>query len=277
MKDDEAFDRATSQWLGAGSDHTPERALEAVLFAIRTTPQERHLPRPWGTRPMPYGLPVVAAIAVLAVLGISTLTVVNPGLGPSGGGALPATPSPSPSASPTQGPIDTSSWIPFVSGRYGFSIAHPDDWEPNRAARDWAFPADALAAVPGSATELFESTTNPDTLGVWVAAWSVQVAPGTMAAEWIADYCSYKCRSGREQTVPATLDGHAGLLLPSGGEVHAFFLVDDRMYVVALWRPADGLSVMPYGGGRRLVEAFLSTVRLLPDGPPAAPSSSPPG
>ena len=35
MKDDEAFDRATSQWLEAGSDHTPERAIDAVSFENR--------------------------------------------------------------------------------------------------------------------------------------------------------------------------------------------------------------------------------------------------
>ena len=173
--------------------------------------------------------------------------------------------------------MDTSTWIPYVSDRYGFSIAHPDDWDANPAERDWTFPDDAQASRPGDAEDWFESTTNPDGLGIWVSAWSVPVAPGTTADTWIADYCGYRCRTGRDPAIPATVAGHPGVLLASGTSVHAFFLVDDRMYILAIWRPEGDVAVAPYGGARRILEVFLSTVRLLPDGPSAAPSSSPLG
>jgi hypothetical protein len=44
----------------------------------------------------------------------------------------------------------------------------------------------------------------------------------------------------------------------------AFVLVDDRMFVVAVWRPESDPSVAPYGGASRLLKGFLSTMHLVP-------------
>jgi len=65
------------------------------------------------------------------------------------------------------------------------------------------------------------------------------------------------------------MDGHAGSLVSFVDDTQAFFLVQNRIYVVAIWRPADYIQ----GGVPRLLEAYLSTMHLLPGGP--APSASP--
>ena len=77
-------------------------------------------------------------------------------------------------------------------------------------------------------------------------------------------------------TVPASMDGHAGRLVLFKSDTQAFIPVGDRLYVVACWRPENDASVVPFGGARRLVEAYLSTMHLLPGGPvPSAASPRP--
>ena len=61
---------------------------------------------------------------------------------------------------------------------------------------------------------------------------------------------------------PVTMDEHPGVLFVYHSDAQAFVLVDDRMYVVAAWRPES----------QRYVEAFLSTMTLHPGGP--APASN---
>ena len=56
MNDDRAFERATRDWLEAGSDRTPPPVMDAVFLAVRTTPQERDLRIPWRTPTMPKSL-----------------------------------------------------------------------------------------------------------------------------------------------------------------------------------------------------------------------------
>jgi hypothetical protein len=74
------------------------------------------------------------------------------------------------------------------------------------------------------------------------------------------------------RTVAASMDGHAGLLVRFTGDVEAFILVNNRMYVVAEWRPDNDQTDLKYPSGTLLVEDFLSTMRLLPGGPGASAS-----
>jgi hypothetical protein len=70
------------------------------------------------------------------------------------------------------------------------------------------------------------------------------------------------------------MDGHDGVSLASTQEdSRAYFLVNDRVYSVTAWRPDNDPSVAEFGGGRKLVEAFVSTMTLRPAGP--APEASP--
>jgi len=211
---------------------------------------------------MPNLLRVAAVIAVFAVAGFAALNFVG------GGPGVGSVPSPSPSTEPSAGPtpIDTTTWTRYTSDRYGFSIAHPDDWTERPAADVWAYPDDIDWTSKAS-----EGFLAPDYV---VTAWSVPVGPGTSAETWIEDYCALNtkpCTAIQDQGVPASIDGHDGLLVPFLDDLQAFVLVEDRMYVVAIWQPE---SFAPET--RDLFEAFVSTVRLLPGGPKPASSESPP-
>jgi hypothetical protein len=275
MNDDQAFERATREFLAEGSDRTSAATIAAVLLAVRTTPQERDLRIPWRTAPMSNPMRLVAAIAVIVVVGVaaSNLFGRSPGIGGVGSSPSPAVtpspapPTPSPQASPTP---RTASWMTYTSDRYGFSIGHPSDWTERPAIRAWAPPVDPMT----TATEGFVA---PGAT-VLVSAWSVAVAPGTSAEAWIQAYCpkvTSPCTGIPARTVTVSMDGHPGLLVRFTGDVEAFILVANRMYVVAEWRPDNDQTDLHYASGTLLVEDFLSTMHLLPGGPGASATPKP--
>jgi len=107
MTDDRSLERAARSWLETGPTHAPDRAVQAALLRIETTPQERDLRIPWRL-PMftPARIAVAAVIGVLAIGG--TVLIVNRpnqatvgGPGPSASSSTPASPitSPKPSSS----------------------------------------------------------------------------------------------------------------------------------------------------------------------------------
>jgi hypothetical protein len=272
MKDDEAFEHATRAWLEDGSDRTPATTIDAVLLAVRTTPQERDLRIPWRTAPMSNPLRLVAAIAVIVVAGVAAFNLFGPS--PGVGGLSSPSPTVTPSAAaptlspqPSPSPIDTSTWTTYVSDRYGFSIGHPADWTVRPADHDWTIAADDYWF--NTAWETFEA---PDaTIGI--SAWSVAVEPGTSVDAWLQANCpkyDTPCTGIQDRAIVVSLDGHPGILVPFTDDLQAFILVDSRMYVVASGRPAAAYDSL------RLLQAYLSTMHLLPGGPaPSVTSPSP--
>jgi hypothetical protein len=111
------------------------------------------------------------------------------------------------------------------------------------------------------------------------AAWSVAVQPGTTVDTWLQAYCPLAespapsdCATMPGRTVAASMDGHTGSLVRFTQDTQAFFLVNNRIYVVAIWQSEDFIP----GGVSRLLEAYLSKMHLLPGGPaPSRPSPSP--
>jgi hypothetical protein len=279
--DEPLFDPRIAEWLEEDPYAAPDQALDVVLAAFPSIKQRRAWRVSWRVPGMNAPLRLGLTAAAVGAVVIGGLYALNPT--PSGPGGLGGpTPTPEPtassstSASPTTSPLDTSKWTPFTSTRYGFSIAYPADWEAEPASHDWTFPADAVDFL-GGGSEHFELKI-PDQ-GVGVNAWSVAVEPGTSLDVWIQEYCaatvgtSCTATALAAQTVPATMDGYPGSLVIIETP-QAFFLVDDRIYAVACWRPENDPTVAKYSGARRLVEAYLSTMRLLPDGP--APASNSP-
>jgi hypothetical protein len=112
---DRAFERAVRDWLAAGTDRTPKPAIDAVLLAIRTTPQEREpgIPRRFTTMTSFLRL-LAAAIAVVAVVGGGAIWYIGQSTHPS---PEPSTRSPSPSlaSDPTASP--SRSEAPAPSGQ----------------------------------------------------------------------------------------------------------------------------------------------------------------
>ena len=68
-----------------------------------------------------------------------------------------------------------------------------------------------------------------------------------------------------------TGDGHAGVL-SQFGDTMAAFVDGETVYVVALWRSETDPSVLAYGGARRLIEAYISTLSLPAESPLGSPS-----
>ena len=95
MNDKRGFERIAAQWLDEGSDVTPPDVIDAVLLAVRNTPQERDFRLSWRTSPMKslaYAVAAVAAIVIVAV-GANALNGGNVG----GPGSTDGSSAPSPS------------------------------------------------------------------------------------------------------------------------------------------------------------------------------------
>jgi hypothetical protein len=161
--------------------------------------------------------------------------------------------------------IDTSTWTPYESDRYGFRISHPNDWSEQPAQGAWNLATDG-ADWQSPAQEIFR---DPDA-SIRVSAWSVPVEPGTTMESWLDVYCPISttpCSGLAERTRPIAMDGHPGSLVTFTNDVQAFIPIDDRMYVAAVWRSEADPPLRPYGGATRLLKGFLSTMQLLPGGP----------
>jgi hypothetical protein len=160
-------------------------------------------------------------------------------------------------------PNDTSAWLPFVSERNGFSMAYPPDWEAHPGNGEWTFPEDTAWPDGVEATDWFYLDGADGSVAA--SAWSVALPPGISADQWFLDYCAVEVTpcDGTEPKVPASLDAQAGWFV-AGSDPQAYFGIGDRIYLVVIWQPEDHPALERYGGGRRLVEAFLSTMQLLP-------------
>jgi hypothetical protein len=91
-----SFDRAVRNWLEDGEDRTSPAAVDAVLLAIRTTPQERNQWIPRRFSRMPAAAQLAAAVAIVAIGVVGILAFLN--RGPGVGNVPTAPPSPSPAA-----------------------------------------------------------------------------------------------------------------------------------------------------------------------------------
>jgi len=281
---DQLFERAVHDWLEDGSDRTPPAAIDAVLLAVKTTPQERDLRIPRRYTVMPTYLRLVAGIAIVAVLGLGAVLYVNRGTGPRVGGeptpsptlAPTAAPSPTAAAAATLGPLDTTAWTTFTSSEYGFSVGHPPDWTVIPATRGWSFATDAEIWL-SPAEDAFLA---PDR-SVRAAAWAVPLTDPQMNQSWpeleawVIDYCqktkNTDCATIHDRAVPLCVekrDCHPALLVPFADDVQAFgyggVLPEGKMVVVTIARGETDPNVAPYGGATRLLEAFLSTMGIWP-------------
>ena len=286
MKNDRDFERVAAEWLDAGSDTTPPHVIDAILLAVRTTPQERDIRIPWRNLSMRNRLYAVSLIAVLAFVGIATYYAFNPR--PNVGSQSTPTPSieetqaPSPTTVPNDSRIDTTGWTTYQSDRYGFAIGHPPDWTVSPAETDWVLESDADDWLSTG----HENFVSPDGR-VRVSAWSVALDPDrpmwvdsqieswANVEAWVEDYCeaaaNEPCNGIADRAVPLCLerrDCHPGVLVSFREDIQAFFTNGSPgapMIVVAIWRPVSDPSAASYGGSRQLLEAFLSTMCVWPE------------
>ena len=269
--DEPLFDTRIADWFEDDPHSAPDQALDIVLAAFPSIKQRRALRVPWrySNVSSPLRLAVVAAAMVVAVVGGASL------LGPQGAapevGGQP-TPSVEPSVGPSPSPaattsvLDTSAWTTYTSSRYGFTIAHPADWSEVPADHDWSFESEPQA-WDSSGTESFTAEGTAEGQGVRVSAWSATVDPGTTVEQWIEAYCMAQdytaaCPGILDRLVNVqTGDQRPGLAqYGSNLDTIAYFLDGQTVYVVAIWRAEFDPALQRFGGARRLLEAFVSTM-----------------
>jgi hypothetical protein len=274
-------DHILHAWLEEGPTVLPAPTVRAIEVATRATVQGRPAIRlPWRSDLMPLPYKLLSAAAALAVVLVGGALLFGPrsdqntigGSSPSPTPSVTPVPSPTPTASANL--LDTATWTTYVSERYGFSIAHPADWTEVPGDHDWSLTKDTDWL--NTAAEVFFTSVDQ---GVRVSAWSVPY-DGDRLVSWIEAYCIEQkapCSRVNDQAEAARMDAHDGLLVLFRDDTQAFFLVDGRIYAVAVWWTNRDPAVAKYGGAQRLLETFLSTMRLRPGGPVSespSPSSS---
>ena len=113
MNDDRSLERAARSWLEAGPTKAPDRAVDAALLRIETTPQERDLRIPWR---LPNMSPIArfAAVAVIGVLAVGGAIYLLRPTAPTVG----TEPSPISSVSPTSSPAPSAAAQAIAEGTY---------------------------------------------------------------------------------------------------------------------------------------------------------------
>jgi Tol biopolymer transport system component len=122
MTDDRSLERAARSWIEIGPTEAPERAVEAALHLIQTTPQVRALRIPWKF-PNAFTPTRIATVAVIGALTIGGAVFivggppVSVGVPPSPDPSHAVQPTPSASArstpSPTISPLNSTGLIVF--------------------------------------------------------------------------------------------------------------------------------------------------------------------
>ena len=100
MNYNRGFEQIAAEWLDDGSDSTPRAVIDAVLLAVKTTPQERDLGLVWRSRSMTMYVRVAAVIATVAVAGLAALYAFGYGPNIGSGPTAEPTPLPTPTTSP---------------------------------------------------------------------------------------------------------------------------------------------------------------------------------
>jgi hypothetical protein len=274
------FDRRASAWLGDGPTELHDRVLDAALREVHLTRQRRRR-APWRATLMSIRLGAAALIALVAVAGILAFNMI-------GGVGTPPTAPPSPSPvgatavpTPTSAAVatlDPKTFATYTSPQYGFSIGHPTSWSETPATRAWSFATDSDATAPETSAGV-EHFTSPDGK-VRVSAWEIPLesspnldSRGELLS-WISDYCTRSGSSGCAgipyRAVPfcnERRDCHVAFLVPFDDWTGTFAWggsFDGTVLVTAVWRTESAPEVAPYGGSRRLLEAFLSTINIVP-------------
>jgi hypothetical protein len=263
---DRLFERAVHDWLEDGSDRTPPAAIESVLFAVKTTRQQRDLRIPWRFYPMSSPMRLAAGIAIVAVLGVGALAYFyrGPGIGAEPSRSPSASPVPtssaptaSPGPTPTVDPLDTARWTTFTSARYGFTVAYPEGWAAIPAVRDFVLATDRTTSDEVASDQFIDE----QALGsaqILISAFAAPVPEGTSETNWIDAYHAPAegdtpgCRQLSEAMVPVVIDGRTGLLGTNCNWLDAFVFDADRVYVFTVWRDDQ----------RAVMDALLSTVQL---------------
>ena len=144
------FERAVRDWLDDGSDRTPRPAIDAVLLAVKTTPQQRTLWSPRRFTFMQTYTRLAAIAALVAVAGIGAIYLG--GAGARGGPGTTATPTAAP---PTAAPTASTTLMEVQGDAASWTAALPPTWSPRSgwftaASQGHAGPTGVSVAATGA-------------------------------------------------------------------------------------------------------------------------------
>ena len=291
---DRTFERAVTDWLEDGSDGTPKHALDAVLLAVKTTPQERDLRIPWRL-PMPAFTrsTAFAAVVLVAVVGVGGLIYLDRSA-PSGVGAAPppaptqapsASPGDSPSASPAAVAPDSTGWTPFTSTVYDYTLSYPQGWSATPAER--THQAGDTPERASTYSDEFGSVEADFAFGVFrlPAGNGADLASVDGLKAFAVTYCEAQsglqggpdCDTFADRAVSVCLPAGGdpcttAIVLPSEnkdpGEEGTYAFVPDasgtNVIVVVAYRGEGWPGAEPYGGTSGLLTSVLETMDVTP-------------
>jgi hypothetical protein len=287
---DQLFDRAVRDWLEDGSDRTPSTAIDAVLLAVKTTPQERDLRIPRRFNLMPTYLRLAAGIAIVAIVGVGVLAF-NTRL-PGSGSSTPVPPTATPAPSAVAPGI--SGWTIYHSKVNAITLGYPSDWSVLApATRQWKN-GDLFPGEDPPYADIFVSSAEGDEqIGMFV--WDVPVGVRGTAdlgsidgfKAWAQSFCenalSTDCATFTDAAVPMcdnakVIEGtddscKAAILVPTADWQFAFFqdrtsewVGRDGVHVVAVARGEHFPFATPYGGSVQLLKSILTTLDVWTPG-----------
>jgi hypothetical protein len=141
MSTDRDVTRIVRSWLDEGVTQLPDRVLDAVLDQVPTTPQRRALWPPWRFPSVNNTMKIalaVAAVVVLAIIGIGVLLPKDNGVGPSV-----TTPTPSPQVLPaTTDQLEPGRYRVRSNTPVPFTVTVPAGWTTTEGfvIKDWEGP-----------------------------------------------------------------------------------------------------------------------------------------
>lgn len=285
------FEHAVLDWLEDGSDRTSPAAIDAVLLAVKTTPQERGLRLPWRILFMPAlsRATSIAAVVLVAAVGVGGLLYLNSS-GPGGPASPPPlTPAPTASPSPAQAAPGIERFTRYTSAVHGFEFEYPADWSVLRSAtRPWRtgdpFPADP-EEMPYA--ETFGSPGQGDAQ-IGLIVWRMQPDEGALkdieegadlpafAQQFCVEVIRANCDTFTQGAQPRawnTGNYYAGALLVPTPDLQFAFLGDcrsclltgvaDWVYVIVVARPDDFPQAAQYGGSFTLLKSIVRAMGVL--------------
>jgi hypothetical protein len=299
---DQTFERAVMDWLDAGSDHTSPAAIDAVLLAVKTTPQERDLRVPRRIISMPFPIKLGAGIAGAALAVVLAISVMRPAPNvgpPSGASSVAPSTDPSPTNAPTDVAPGITGWAQYTSATYGFGVSYPDDWSVFKpAARKWhsgdQFPGDGEVPFADS----FTIGEGDDAIGLLV--WEHPAKNADFETEeglksWVQSFCEKALQESIDSgnlAVPACdafplagetmcLDASGfgrtcgpALLVSTADAQYAFFTGSQGWTYIGLGREVARVVVVAredsfppaarYGGSVALLKSILAQMGVTP-------------
>jgi hypothetical protein len=298
-----SFDYAVRNWLEDGSDRTPPAAIDAVLLAVKTTPQERDLRIPRRFTQMPTYMRYAAVAVIVAIVGVGILAL---NLGTPGSGSA-NSPAPSPTVAPTPGPSEVApgiqAWTPYTSPFHGFEMSYPSDWTSYApATRGWKATDGQVAADAWPYADVFANpeARDGDSIGLWV--WEMQSGEGAELESvaglkaWANGFCAAapalrdnkpsSCDDFAQAAIPMCYSAGGDLcrpaiLVPAADGPMAFFedwtstiLAPTVVRVVQIGRPDSFAAATRYGGTVQLLKSILTTMDVHTPEPGQIPPGS---